>query len=182
MKTNLPSLKMYVSTALAVLALAAGVPAHAQVPPQIIKQAQGMIVSPGSTVTLTVEATGDPPLSFRWRRNAITLLPIGTNNSLAISNLRTGAVYSVIVTNLYGRTISSNTPVSCFTLNRTPQGNVLDLNVGTNYVYELQYLTDVTSTNWIGLTNFFLQTNVFRFVDTDATNDPQRFYRAVVQP
>jgi len=86
------------------------------------------------------------------------------------------------VTNLYGRTISRNAPVSCFALNRTSEGNVLDLSVGTNYVYELQYVPEVTRTNWIGLTNFFLQTNVFRFVDSGATNDPQRFYRAVVQP
>ena len=109
-------------------------------------------------------------------------LSVGTNNTHVISNLRTGAVHSVIVTNLYGRTTSRNAPVSCFALNRTPQGNMLDLSVGTNYLYELQSLPDVASTNWIGLTNFFLRTNVFRFVDTGATNAPQRFYRAVVQP
>jgi hypothetical protein len=58
------------------------------------------------------------------------------------------------------------------------------LNGATNTVYELQYIPDVVSTNWIGLTNFVMpsKTSVFRFVDTEATNASQRFYRAVAIP
>jgi hypothetical protein len=158
--------------------------ARAQSRPTVITQPQGMIVSPGSTVTLSVEAAGDPPFAYRWRRNAITVWYTTTNEPYVIPNLRTGAVYTVVVTNLYGVTISRGAPVTCFRLERTSQGNVLDLNGATNTAYELQYIPDVISTNWIGLTNFVMpsKTNVFRFVDTEATNASHRFYRAVVMP
>jgi hypothetical protein len=40
----------------------------------------------------------------------------------------------------------------------------------------------VTSTNWVGLTNFLMGNTPFRYVDPSATNAAQRFYRALVQP
>jgi hypothetical protein len=53
--------------------------ACAQPPPVFVTQPQGMIVSPGSTVTLAGEVEGDEPMGFRWRRSSITLLPMKTN-------------------------------------------------------------------------------------------------------
>jgi hypothetical protein len=78
-----------------------------QSPPVFLTQPQGMIVSSGSTVTLAVEVEGDEPMGFRWRRKAITLLPLETNRTLVISNLRTGGVYTVVVTNAYGQRLSA---------------------------------------------------------------------------
>ena len=47
------------------------------VPPTIVRQPQSQTVIVGSDLTLTVEATGTPPLSYRWRRNGFAI----TNSS-----------------------------------------------------------------------------------------------------
>jgi len=53
----------------------------------------------------------------------------------------------------------------------------------TDAIYQIQYKGEATDTNWVSLVNFSTITNnPFRFVDTDSSNSPQRFYRAVLLP
>jgi len=48
--------------------------------------------------------------------------------------------------------------------------------------YRIEYADRLSPTNWLSLTNLFLPTSPFLFVDTTSTNSPQRFYRAVNMP
>lgn len=63
----------------------------------------------GNNVTLSVAATGTPPLLYQWQFNGSDL-PGATNASLVLNNLQTNntGVYSVIVTNDFGFAVSSN--------------------------------------------------------------------------
>jgi hypothetical protein len=52
----------------------------------------------------------------------------------------------------------------------------------TNQTYSIQYVTNVSSTNWTTLaSNIVLQGNSFLYPDTNAVNQPGRFYRVLVQ-
>lgn len=63
----------------------------------------------GNNVTLSVAATGTPPLLYQWQFNGSDL-PGATNASLVLNNLQTNnaGIYSVIVTNDFGFALSSN--------------------------------------------------------------------------
>jgi pectin methylesterase-like acyl-CoA thioesterase len=74
-----------------------------QAPPAIVAQPQQLILNPGQSGTLTVTASGTPPLSYEWRRDAT---PIAGANSASHSTSLPG-VYQVIVSNAFGSTLSS---------------------------------------------------------------------------
>jgi hypothetical protein len=44
-------------------------------------------------------------------------------------------------------------------------------------MHQVEYVTNLTSTNWTTLFNLALPTNPYTFTDYGSTNDPQRFYR-----
>ncbi|MBM3851737.1 MAG: hypothetical protein FJ399_01125, partial [Verrucomicrobia bacterium] len=75
----------------------------AQVPPAIVTQPQQLILNPGQTGTLTVTASGTPPLSYEWRRDGI---PVGGGSGTTFTVGAAGA-YSVIVSNAFGSAVSS---------------------------------------------------------------------------
>jgi len=71
--------------------------------PRIITQPQDQIAALGSTVTFRVQASGDPPLAFRWYFNG-NPLTTATNSALVISNVQNANVgsYFAIVSNSSG--------------------------------------------------------------------------------
>ncbi len=77
--------------------------ATAQASPTIVAQPQQLILNPGQTGTLTVTATGTPPLSYEWRRDSV---PLAGSNNASLTTGTSGA-YSVIVSNAFGSAISS---------------------------------------------------------------------------
>lgn len=79
------------------------------VPPLIVTQPQSQTVFEGEDVAISVEATGTPPLLYRWRRDGV-LIAVTTNGFLNLFNVQTNqaGVYSVLVTNVAGFAISSN--------------------------------------------------------------------------
>ncbi len=80
--------------------------------PVITAQPQQLILNPNQPGTLTVSATGTPPLTYQWRKDGIPLSS-GSGASLTVSaatNADAG-VYSVIVSNVHGSAISSAAPV-----------------------------------------------------------------------
>lgn len=81
-------------------------------PPAISLHPQSRNVAAGGNVTLTVSATGTPPLSYLWFKDG-ALLAHTTDRSLRITNAPPGAsgVYGVVVTNLAGSATSSNAVV-----------------------------------------------------------------------
>lgn len=81
--------------------------------PWILSQPKHRTVIAGTTATLAVRASGTLPLSHQWRLNG-TNLPTATNETLVIPNVQVSndGEYSVIITNLYGMTVSSNTALT----------------------------------------------------------------------
>jgi hypothetical protein len=51
----------------------------------------------------------------------------------------------------------------------------------TNQNYSVQYITNISSTNWTTLTTLLLTTNCVLYCDTNALGETQRFYRVVAQ-
>ncbi len=81
--------------------------------PGIITQPQNSSVSPGQSVTLSVEATGFQPLSYQWRKNSNNV-PNQTNATFVINNAQASdaGFYSVIVSNPHGSVTSTSVTVS----------------------------------------------------------------------
>jgi Lamin Tail Domain/Immunoglobulin domain/Immunoglobulin I-set domain len=76
--------------------------------PRITESPQSQTVAPGTpSVTFTVDATGQPPLVYQWRRNGFAL-PGATNVFYTIPNVRPedGGLYAVVVGNLEGEVLS----------------------------------------------------------------------------
>lgn len=83
-------------------------------PPVITTQPSSQTVTAGNTVTFTVEAAGDLPLTYRWQKDGIDLadgeyISGATSSTLTIVIAREAneGSYSVIVANSYG-TVMSN--------------------------------------------------------------------------
>ena len=77
-------------------------------PPTILVQPVSRGVLPGGSATLSVTATGTPPLDYLWYVNGASLVQDGTNPVLSLSGMNTGNVgqYTVVVTNIYGSATS----------------------------------------------------------------------------
>lgn len=77
-------------------------------PVTIITQPQSRTVVEGSSVTLSVVAGGEPPLSYQWLKSA-TALTNATSSSFSILIVQTNdaASYSVIVSNTFGSVTSA---------------------------------------------------------------------------
>ena len=65
-------------------------------------------MSLGQNVTFSVNAGGTLPLTYQWYYNTNTLLSVGTNSTLTLTNVQPSDAggYSVIVTNSYGSATS----------------------------------------------------------------------------
>lgn len=77
--------------------------------PLIATQPQSQSVLGGATVTFNVNTTGQQPQAYQWQFDG-TNLPAATNDPLVLSNVEVSqsGTYSVVVTNVYGATVSSN--------------------------------------------------------------------------
>jgi endonuclease/exonuclease/phosphatase family metal-dependent hydrolase len=75
--------------------------------PFLNTQPQSQNVSAGSTVMLSVNATGSQPLAYQWNFNSLPILG-ATNSTLILTNVTTNAsgIYIVTVTNVFGITDS----------------------------------------------------------------------------
>jgi alpha-tubulin suppressor-like RCC1 family protein/GH25 family lysozyme M1 (1,4-beta-N-acetylmuramidase) len=78
-------------------------------PPSIPGQPTNVTALPGSSVTLSVTATGDAPLSYQWSRNGGSLTG-ATSTALTIASAQAtnAGTYMVVVTNLYGTATSAS--------------------------------------------------------------------------
>jgi cyclophilin family peptidyl-prolyl cis-trans isomerase len=97
--------------------------------PGIALQPAGAIVDAGSTVALTVGATG-APLTYQWRKDG-TNLAGATNETLILENITAvqAGIYSVVVNNEAGSVTSGGAPVA---LVRGVTSQISNLSVRTN--------------------------------------------------
>lgn len=76
--------------------------------PSITTQPASQAVSAGSSATLSVAVTGNPPPTYQWRKNGVAIAG-ATTYSLMLTNLLPGDAgnYDVVVTNSQGSVTSS---------------------------------------------------------------------------
>lgn len=140
-----------------------------------------------TSVTFTAQAVGNPGVSYQWRFEGANISG-ATNASYTRSNLVTNDTggYSVIVSNSVGSVTSATAQLTVLNhaatfadalwTNQTFQFTVAR-EVSFNYI--VQVSTNLSTTNWVSLS-----TNAapFTYTVTDATNSPQRYYRALYKP
>ena len=153
--------------------------------PVIISQPRGQVGYWGKSGGFNVHALGGLPLHYQWLKDGIPLVG-ATVSSLVLTNLQMtdAGNYSVVVTNAYGSTTSSN---AYLTMN--PAGVSLALYSGitidgvVGLTYGIQYSTDLSNTNgWRGMANVTLSTPTELWFDVQPANQPRRYYRVVPGP
>ena len=157
-------------------------------PAAIVTQPQSQNIYSGSTLTLSVAATGSQ-LNYLWYKDGAPLF-WATNSSLVISNASTldTGVYTVIVSNLLGTIPSTPAKVSVANFS-TSIGIYPGITISgiTGSTVQVQYTMDVgPSENWTTLTNLILSASpdfwVDRSVELNSGISPRRFYRVVPLP
>ncbi len=160
-------------------------------PPTIVSQPEGLVVSAGVTVALSVTAVGGPQLKYQWIKDGTA---VGDNHSvLAFSHVTAANAgnYYVTVTNLAGATTSSTAiirvvaPQILGTPQLLPDGSLQLTSSAGNALteadlpnFEAQASTDLV--NWETLPDALSITNgALRLNDTTSTNYTTRFYRLV---
>ena len=156
-------------------------------PPTIFSQPTSQTIVAGRSAAFNVAAVGSQPFTCQWQCNT-TNLDGATNAILSLNNvtLDQAGNYSVIVANPAGNVTSSNAILSVYataaaTLNGFwfAGGSGFQFQVagvpGFNYAVQ-------GSTNLIDWISLLTNTSPFTFVDANATNSPQLFYRAVYLP
>ncbi len=160
------------------------------VPPTILTQPQGQTAKTGSNTTFRVTATGTAPLSYQWWFNG-TAITGAVANSYTLTNAQPADAgnYSVAVSNVAGRVVSSNAPLavvpsqpiriqSISLLSGSRVKLVLEGEPGFSYVVE----NSSSLTNWFDLGTVANTNGAVDFFDTLAPENPRRFYRVRLAP
>jgi alpha-tubulin suppressor-like RCC1 family protein len=165
-------------------------------PPVISSQPQPITALGGSTVNFHVGASGLGPFSYQWRQRATNNL--GSNSDLLtlaqVSRSNSG-LYSVVVSNDFGSTTSSNAQLRVLVPQLFSQPVVLpngsvnitsgDCDGGfltSNYLSGFTAQASSNLVNWVTVTNSLTVTNgMLLLTDPQQTNFSQRFYRIVEQ-
>jgi hypothetical protein len=114
--------------------------AGTNLPPAILGQPVSLTAYVGNSASFSVAAFGSPPLSYSWRRDGAVIAD-ATDVTCTLSNVQlsdSGAVFSCLVSNLFGTALSSNAVLTV--LSGPPQpvllaGNFLYLPIETNGVF-----------------------------------------------
>jgi hypothetical protein len=159
-------------------------------PPVITNHPQGQVVTLGSNATFTAMVDGTPPFTYNWYFTS-GWIDGGTATSNTISYTVVNAQpanagdYYVDVSNPAGGPVtSSNAHLTVLPPQPTIQPlvgasttNVLiSWDTVSGFNYELQYNTNLATTNWALLTNFLATDISFSFTNTPA-GGRQRYYR-----
>ncbi len=149
-------------------------------------------VPAGGATTLTTMAVGTQPMNYQWQCNGTNILG-ATNASLTLSNLPLSAAgaYSCIVSNSLGSvasaaanvTISRSTvafDASATGLQPTASGLQLTLTGLSGHGPSIIYAS-TNFTDWQPILTNAPTLGSVQFLDPDATNLADRFYRAVEQ-
>jgi len=83
--------------------------------PVIIAQPQGQTIAPGGGASFSIGVIGNLPFAYQWRFDG-TNIPGATNSTLVLLNAQSANAgnYSVVVTNAYGFSSSSNALLSLY--------------------------------------------------------------------
>lgn len=132
--------------------------------------------SPGSGLTLSVQAAGGGRMSYQWRINGVDI-PGATNAALQLPgiSLDGAGLYSVVARNELGATTNLAANITLWSLQVTGAVAQFEIAGPLNAEYTIEY-TDSLGSNWRPLTNVTLLDGVA--TSTSGTNTaPARFYR-----
>jgi len=148
--------------------------------PQLTTVPTNQTFGPQGT-TLSVTATGTPPLAYQWQLNG-TNLPNANDATFAIAGNATGAGrYTVTVTNVLGAATSAEALLLFFDGLRFHAGMSLTGVVGRQYRVDFADIAGGV-TNWVALTNLTLTANPVMVIDPTSAGLTNRSYRAVLLP
>jgi hypothetical protein len=161
-----------------------------EVPLEFAIQPAAISTSAGATAAFSVtNLIGVGPFAYQWQSNNISIAG-ATNASLSLTNVQANQSgnYSVVITNAYGNVTNNATltvqpfvfDLSSTSLFFSTNGMQLQLDgvFATNAVI-LYASTDLIS--WLPILTNPPATGSVQFLDSDATNWPQRFYRTSEQ-
>ena len=153
-------------------------------------QPQTLAVAVGATAKFTVPYTnGVGPFNWQWQCNN-TNISGATNASLSLTNvqLNQAGTYSLVAGNGYGN-VTNTAPLTVLPMAFSASStNLLMTTNGFKFrldsVYATQSVVILASTNlvsWLPILTNPPATGSVLFLDSAATNLPQRFYQAVEQ-
>jgi len=160
--------------------------------PVISSHPTNQTVVVGGAATFTVVAGGMLPLSYQWQFNGADLCN-DTNFFLTFTHAQStnAGFYQVVVTNVYGSVTSSVATLSILGVPVSFSTSGEDIRyINGQFLIKLIDLTGQgplvmeTSTNLTDWSPIFTNPAAFgeiKFADPVATNNPQRFYRALVR-
>ncbi|PYJ80629.1 MAG: hypothetical protein DME22_23770, partial [Verrucomicrobia bacterium] len=151
--------------------------------PVFTTQPQSQAVIAGNNVTFSSVAIGTPTPTYQWKFNGSNITG-ATSSSYTKNNVTTNDAgnYTVVASNSAGSTTSATAVLTVYntaaaTLSSSAYSNnqfQFSLTGVPGYTYIVQASTNLTS--WISVKT---NTSPFTFTDTQATNYPYRFYRAI---
>lgn len=159
-------------------------------PPVILLQPSDQKVIQGNAAAFGVAAEGDQ-LSYSWKFNSGPV-PAPDDPTMVMNNVQPPAAgfYSVVVTNPIGAVTSGVAQLSVFVppgvqevgdVELQPDNSLrVQLLGDTGYTFALDASPDLQ--DWQRLTNLTSQAGVFDYLDADATNVSNRFYRLRWRP
>jgi T5SS/PEP-CTERM-associated repeat protein len=155
--------------------------------PSITMQPQTVTVPAGGTATFSVTASGDPPLSYQWRRNDADLAG-KTDSTLTLINVQTtnAGIYVVVVRNSAGSVTSSNALLRVLVppaiINPAQSGASFSFSFpGENSLnYFIEYKNNLVEASWTLLRNETGNGAVIPITDIIGL-EPARFYRIRVE-
>ncbi|HEY3857869.1 MAG TPA: carboxypeptidase regulatory-like domain-containing protein [Verrucomicrobiae bacterium] len=164
----------------------AGIIANGGAFPVEIQPAAQTVVSGGSVIFAISPTNSSSPLHYQWRVNG-TNISDATNLSLQVLNVTTNSsgIYDAVLSNSNGVVTSS---VALLTVQAAPSfqsvatmtnGIVLSWSAAQGMNYQLQYITNLSLTNWIDLGGPVTASNIVLSVTNAITSDEQRFYRVL---
>ena len=101
--------------------------------PIIVTQPHDLVAYAGTAMSLSVQASVNPPFTYQWRKNG-AVLPGRTTPALSLGNAQKAdsGTYSVVVANSYGQVTSQLADVTIIGRPLTPKpGNPLQTHVST---------------------------------------------------
>ena len=158
--------------------------------PSIQVQPQGQTVNAGSSVTLSVGATGTGPLVYQWFLNGTNLTGAITSTNYVINNVQAANTgnYSVLVSNPFGSLSSSNASVSLSGgsapspslggISMTSTNFTFSWSSVVGHTYHLEFKSDLNNATWSNVVDIAGTGSVIN--RTNALNGAKGFYRIKV--
>ncbi len=148
--------------------------------PFVSEEPMSVTTSPGVNVGFVAGGAGPAPLFYQWQLNGANV-GNATGFQLSLTNVGVAQAgnYTAVVSNAYGAATSA---VAALTLTAPQPGSGLMVAGKTGNHYEVDAISNFTTTNWTILTNFLLPANPTTIPDPAAAGISERFYRTTLLP